>query len=106
MSNLLGRILSHDVDSGELFFQSQRRESWSLEEGIVKNAAYGVDRGMGVRAISGEKTGFAYVDDIDLPAIATAADAARSIAKSGWRQVCGRSRCDYGRHRCTRALIR
>lgn len=83
ISNLLGRILSHDVDSGELFFQSQRRESWSLEEGIVKNAAYGVDRGMGVRAISGEKTGFAYVDDIDLPAIATAADAARSIASRG-----------------------
>ncbi len=83
VARLLGRLTARDIDTGELFFQLARHESWALEDGAVKSGAFGVDRGVGVRAISGEKTGFAYADDIALPALANAADAARSIARSG-----------------------
>ena len=83
VSDLLGRLTARDIDTGELFFQLARHESWTLEDGTVKGGTFGVDRGVGVRAISGEKTGFAYADDIALPALAEAASAARSIARSG-----------------------
>ena len=83
VSRLLGRLAGRSIDAGELFFQVARRESWALEDGAVKSGAFGVDRGVGVRAVSGEKTGFAYADDIVLPALADATDAARSIARSG-----------------------
>lgn len=80
---LIGRLMHRQVDAGELFFQQRRSESWMLEDGIVKDGAFSVDRGVGVRAVSGEKTGFAYADDIVLPALGRAADAARTIARSG-----------------------
>lgn len=83
VDRVLGRLTSPHVDIGELFFQVSRSESWSLEDGRVKDGAFSVDRGVGVRAISGEKTGFAYVDDIRLPSLEQATDAARSIARSG-----------------------
>ena len=83
VSRLLGRLAGRHIDTGELFFQVARRESWGLEDGAVKSGAFGVDRGVGVRAVSGEKTGFAYADDIVLPALADATDAARSIARGG-----------------------
>ena len=83
VDRLVGRLMRRDVDTGELFFQHRRSESWSLEDGTVKDGYFSVDRGVGVRAISGEKTGFAYADDIALPALAQAADAARSIARAG-----------------------
>ena len=83
VDNLVGRLMSRRVDTGELFFQHRRAESWTLEDGAVKDGYYSVDRGVGVRAISGEKTGFAYADDIALPALAQAADAARTIARTG-----------------------
>ena len=83
VDRLVGRLMSRDVDTGELFFQHRRSESWTLEDGSVKDGHYSVDRGVGVRAISGEKTGFAYADDIALPALIQAADAARTIARAG-----------------------
>ena len=83
VTGLLGNLTGRDIDTGELFFQLSRHESWSLEDGTVKNGAFGVARGVGVRAISGEKTGFAYADDIVLPALTDATNAARGIARSG-----------------------
>ncbi len=81
VDRLLGQLTRRDIDTGELFFQLARHESWMLEDGTVKNGAFGVDRGVGVRAISGEKTGFAYAEDVVLPALLDATKAARSIAR-------------------------
>ena len=86
LDGLLGRLMSHRIDTGELFFQTQRTESWTLEDGRVRDGGFSVDRGVGVRAMSGEKTGFAYADDILLPALTHATDAARSIARQGKSQ--------------------
>ena len=83
VDRLLGQLASTDIDNGELFFQLARHEAWSLEDGTVKSGAFGVDRGVGVRAISDEKTGFAYADDIAPGALADATQAARSIVRSG-----------------------
>lgn len=81
LQKILGQILGHSVDNADLYFQASRSESWSLEDGIIKEGSYHIDRGVGVRAISGEKTGFAYSDDIILPALEQAASAAGSIAR-------------------------
>jgi len=83
ITGMLGRLSAKDIDTGELFFQLLRHEAWGLEDGKVKSGAYSVDRGVGVRAISGEKTGFAYADNIALPALSEATEAARSIARTG-----------------------
>ncbi|CAN5277506.1 metalloprotease TldD [soil metagenome] len=83
LHQLLGKILGHAVDNADMYFQVSHHESWVLEDGIVKEGSYHLDRGVGVRAISGEKTGFAYSDDIMLPALEQAATAARSIAARG-----------------------
>ncbi len=71
------------IDQADLYFQSSYSESWVLEDGIVREGSYNIDQGVGVRAISGEKTGFAYSDEIILPALTQAAKAARSIASHG-----------------------
>ena len=84
ISGLLGRLSAKDIDTGDLYFQLARHESWSLEDGKVKNGVFTTDRGVGVRAISGEKTGFAYADNIALPALREATEAARSIARMGY----------------------
>ncbi|MDH3643568.1 MAG: metalloprotease TldD [Gammaproteobacteria bacterium] len=83
VEKLMGRLVNRSVDVGELYFQHQKAESWSLEDGIVKDGSFSVDRGVGVRAVSGEKTGFAYAEDIVLPALSSATEAARSIARQG-----------------------
>src|SRR5580700_3737647 len=83
LQNVLSSIMGYSVDSADLYFQGSRNESWTLEDGIIQDAAYSVDHGVGVKAVSGEKTGFAYSDDIVLPALEQAATAARTIAKSG-----------------------
>ncbi|VAW88783.1 TldD protein, part of TldE/TldD proteolytic complex [hydrothermal vent metagenome] len=83
LESTLGMMLTHSIDSADLYFQISRHESWSLEEGIVKDGRYGLDRGVGVRAMSGEKTGFAYADEISLATLTDAAASARSIAKAG-----------------------
>ena len=79
----LTRIHQRNVDLADLYFQSSLHESWVLEDGIVKEGSYNIERGVGVRAISGEKTGFAYSDDISIQALKKAADAAKGIADSG-----------------------
>lgn len=83
LQRILSQILGHGVDQADLYFQSTQHESWLLEDGIIKEGGYGIDYGVGVRAISGEKTGFAYSDEIVLPALEEAASAARSIAHQG-----------------------
>ncbi|HOU65151.1 MAG TPA: DNA gyrase modulator, partial [Thermomonas sp.] len=62
-------LLGPGIDFGDLYFQHARRESWSMEDGIVKDGAHAIEQGVGVRAISGEKTGFAYSDDLDAAAL-------------------------------------
>jgi len=83
LERVMGKILVRDVDYADLYFQSIYGESWVLEDGIIKGGSYGVDRGVGVRALSGEKTGFAYADDIVMPALEQAASTASSIVKQG-----------------------
>jgi TldD protein len=83
VANVLGEVMGHAVDYADVYFQAVREESWSLEDGIVKDGAHSIDRGVGVRALSGEKTGFAYSDEVALPALLEAAHAARAIARSG-----------------------
>jgi TldD protein len=83
LTRLMDRLLSGQVDYADLFFQYSRHESWSLEEGQVKNGAHNIEAGVGVRAVAGEKSGFAYSDDIVLPALLEAAGAARAIALAG-----------------------
>jgi len=81
LGNVLSTLLGSAIDSGDLYFQISRHEGWSLEDGTVKGASYSIERGVGVRAMSGEKTGFAYSDDIVLPALMDASTAARAIAR-------------------------
>src|SRR6202142_3210711 len=83
LSQVLDTIMSRGVDYADLYFQLSREESWSLEDGIVKDGSHSIEQGVGVRAISGEKTGFAYTDEVLLPALVEASDAARAIARSG-----------------------
>ncbi|MEW6981179.1 metalloprotease TldD [Colwelliaceae bacterium 6471] len=83
LNKTLESIYQRKIDLADLYFQSSCHESWMLEDGIVKEGSYNIERGVGVRAISGEKTGFAYSDDISPIALAKAADAARGIALSG-----------------------
>lgn len=83
LAQVFGGILQHNVDYADLYFQYSRSESWSLEEGIVKAGSFNIDQGVGVRAVSGEKTAFAYSDDIGLPALRAAAEATRAIARQG-----------------------
>ena len=80
---VFGQIMAHRVDYADLYFQYTRSESWSLEEGIVKSGSFNIDQGVGVRAVSGEKTAFAYSDDISLTALDAAAQATRAIARQG-----------------------
>jgi TldD protein len=80
ISQTFDLLSQHHVDYADLYFQSSQHEAWVLEDGIIKNGSYNIERGVGVRAISGEKTGFAYSDDINLIALQDAAKAARSIA--------------------------
>jgi len=80
---VFARMNAHRIDYADLYFQYHRTEAWSLEEGIVKSGSFNIDQGVGVRAISGEKTAFAYSDDITLPALMAAADATRAIGDAG-----------------------
>ncbi len=83
LQQVLGKLLVRQVDYADLYFQHSYHESWSLEDGKVKEGSLDIEQGVGVRAISGEKTGFAYSDDIVLPALQQAGDAARVIASAG-----------------------
>jgi TldD protein len=83
LKQVFGQILTHQVDYADIYFQYNRAEGWVLEEGIVKSGSFNIDQGVGVRAVSGDKTAFAYSDDISMPALATAAKATRAIASQG-----------------------
>ena len=76
----LGEITARKVDDADLYFQYTRSEGWSLEEGIVKTGSFSIDQGVGVRAVSGEKTAFAYSDDISEASLLDAARTVRTIS--------------------------
>ncbi len=80
LARALAEIRAHRVDDADLYFQYTRSEGWSLEEGIVKTGSFSIDQGVGVRAVSGEKTAFAYSDDISQASLLDAARTVRSIA--------------------------
>ncbi|MEK9720734.1 MAG: DNA gyrase modulator, partial [Quisquiliibacterium sp.] len=83
LSRALAEVFEHRADYADLYFQYTRHEGWSLEEGIVKSGSFSIDQGVGVRAVSGDKTAFAYSDEIHAGALLSAARAARTIARQG-----------------------
>ncbi len=83
LTRALGTIAEHRIDDADLYFQITRHEGWSLEEGIVKSGSFSIDQGVGVRAVAGEKTAFAYSDDISEASLLDAARTVRSIAAAG-----------------------
>lgn len=82
IEKIIRSMLTQHVDEADLYFQNCSHESWHLEDSQVKSGSFSIERGVGVRAISGDKTGYAYCDDIELPALERAASAARSIAQA------------------------
>ncbi len=97
LSRVLADIHGHRIDYADLYFQYSRVEAWSLEEGIVKSGSFSIDRGVGVRAVSGEKTAFAYSDEISLEALAQAASATKAIARQGQSSVAALERVGNAR---------
>jgi TldD protein len=83
LEHVLGDLMGPAVDSGDLYFQSTEHESWLMEDGLVRSGTFAAEQGVGIRAISGEKTGFAYADEIVMPALLQASGAARAIARGG-----------------------
>ena len=88
LDRALAQVMSSSVDAADLYFQLSREESWALEDGIVKEGSASIEQGVGVRALAGEKTGFAYSDEIVLPALEEASRAARAIAQRGSDRRC------------------
>lgn len=84
---LLGQLMQRRLDAADIYFQISEREHWTLEDGVVRDAGYARQQGVGVRAIAGEKTGFAYSDDIAPSALERASSAARAISRQG-QEVC------------------
>lgn len=87
LSKVLGSMFTHKVDYADLYFQFTRNEGWSLEEGIVKTGSFSIDQGVGVRAVSGDKTAFSYSDEISERALIEAAHATRTIGRQGARKI-------------------
>lgn len=83
LNQALAEIRAHQVDDADIYFQYTRSEGWSLEEGIVKTGSFSIDQGFGVRAVAGEKTAFAYSDDISQASLLDAARTVRSIGAAG-----------------------
>ena len=83
LQQALGLISQHRIDDADLYFQTTRHEGWSLEEGIVKSGSFSIDQGVGVRAVAGEKTAFAYSDDLSEASLMDAARTVRTIAAAG-----------------------
>jgi TldD protein len=95
LGKTLDAVLNRGVDYADLYFQTSRRESWVVEDGIVREGSFDLDQGVGVRAVSGEKTGLAYSDELQLSALEKAAGAARAIARQGdSKSVQAWKRCD------------
>jgi TldD protein len=87
LERVFGQLFGNHVDYADLYFQYARSEAWSLEEGIVKSGSFNIEQGVGVRALSGEKTAFAYSDDISLAALKAAAGTTRAIAAAGAQRL-------------------
>ncbi|MCX7161675.1 MAG: metalloprotease TldD [Rhodocyclales bacterium] len=87
LERVFGQLFGNHVDYADLYFQYARSEAWSLEEGIVKSGSFNIEQGVGVRAICGEKTAFAYSDDISLAALQAAAGTTRAIAAAGAQRL-------------------
>ncbi len=83
LERLVSALHCPSIDAADIYFQSSRLQSWVLEDGIIRDGNYSIEQGAGLRAIAGEKTGFAYSDELQFPALAQAAEAARAIAGSG-----------------------
>ncbi len=83
LEKVLQHLMGPAVDDGDLYFQNTRHEAWSLEDSLVRSGTFAVEQGVGIRAISGEKTGFAYADEIIMPSLMQASTAARAIARQG-----------------------
>jgi len=83
LAKVMDRLLSRQVDAADIYFQYSRLESWVLEDGIIREGSHGIEQGAGLRAVSGDKTGFAYTDSLALPKLLDAAGAARAIAQAG-----------------------
>ena len=83
LDGIFARLMGPSIDAADLYFQHSRSEAWVLEDGIVKEGNHSIEQGVGVRALSGEKAGFAYSDEIVLPALLEAAGSARAIAQAG-----------------------
>jgi TldD protein len=83
LERVLSDLMGPAVEAGDLYFQAASHESWTLEDGLVRNASHSVEKGVGIRAISGDKTGFAYADEIVLPSLLQASRTARAIANQG-----------------------
>jgi len=98
---VLAEIKAHRVDEADLYFQYTRSEGWSLEEGLVKTGSFSIDQGVGVRAVSGEKTAFAYSDDISE---ASLLDAARTVRSIGLARTSARSKVGAAKIARSRAL--
>jgi TldD protein len=97
LEQTFGLLAEHRLDDADLYFQYTRSEAWSLEEGQVKSGSFSIDQGVGVRAVTGEKTAFAYSDDISLAAIRQAAGTARSIARVGQSAIARVPGASHGR---------
>jgi TldD protein len=83
LDRLLGRVMGRAVDAADIYIQALRQEAWTLEDGRVKDASHMIEQGAGIRAMSGEKTGFAYSDELMMPALSAASEAARAITRQG-----------------------
>ena len=83
IDRVMATLLSASVDAADIYFQSSHYESWVLEDGIIKEGSHNIEQGAGVRAISGEKTGFAYSDKLELPVLLEAANNVKAIARQG-----------------------
>lgn len=83
LDKFLGGLYGNNIDAGDLYFQTSQQESWVMDDGIIREGSFNIEKGVGVRAISGEKTGFAYCDDLQSNAITQAVKNARAIAKQG-----------------------
>src|SRR5512141_2086017 len=81
IDTIMGRLLSSRADAADIYFQSTRAESWVMEGGIIKEGSHNIAQGAGVRAVSGDKTGFAYSDKIELPVLLEAANNVKSIVR-------------------------
>ncbi|MCF7985346.1 MAG: metalloprotease TldD [Thiohalocapsa sp.] len=87
LDRLVGALQSPAIDAADIYFQSSRLQSWVLEDGIIKDGSFNIEQGAGLRAVAGEKTGFAYSDELKFPALEQAAVAARAIAGGGRQGV-------------------